>query len=40
MNSINPIGPFLEIQPDRFRVLEAVRDALKDIKPSNGNKTP
>ena len=31
------IGPFLEIQPDQYKVLEAVRDALKDIKPSDGS---
>lgn len=31
------IGPFLEIQPDQFTILEAVRDALKDIPPSDGS---
>ena len=29
------IGPYLEIQRDQFKVLEAVRDAVKDIKPSS-----
>lgn len=31
------VGPFLEIQPDQFAILEAVRDALKDIPPSDGS---
>lgn len=31
------IGPFLEIQPDQFKVLEAVRDALKDVPVSDGS---
>ena len=26
------IGPFLEIQPDQFAILESVREALKDIR--------
>ena len=34
------IGPFLEIQPDQFAVLEAVRDALKGIAPSDGSGKP
>ncbi|MFO7535286.1 MAG: hypothetical protein R6X19_06340 [Kiritimatiellia bacterium] len=32
------IGPFLEIQPDQFAILEAVRDAVKDIPPSDGRR--
>jgi hypothetical protein len=31
------VGPFLEIQPDQFKVLEAVRDSLEDIAPSEGS---
>jgi hypothetical protein len=31
------IGPFLEIQQDQFEVLKAVRDKIKDIKPSDGS---
>ncbi|MFZ4398164.1 MAG: hypothetical protein ACOYOU_21325 [Kiritimatiellia bacterium] len=32
------IGPFLEIQPDQFAILEAVRDAVKNIPPSDGGR--
>jgi hypothetical protein len=31
------IGPYLEIPPDQFKQLEAVRDALKDIPVSDGS---
>ncbi len=31
------IGPFLEIQPDQFKVLEAVRDALQNVPVSDGS---
>jgi hypothetical protein len=31
------IGPFLEIQPDQYKILEAVRDALKNVPASDGS---
>jgi hypothetical protein len=31
------IDPYLEIQPNQFKQLEAVRDALKDIPASDGS---
>jgi hypothetical protein len=33
------LAPFLEIPPQQFKQLEAVRDALKDIRPSDGSGT-
>lgn len=32
------LGPFLEIQDDQYKLLEKVRDALKDIPASDGSK--